>query len=72
MTIRTPSHLRLNFPPNTTLERIAAELHALGYIISARRNRDGSHDVIERPSARVQAAAAQQRSATPVLEIEGL
>lgn len=49
MSLNTPAHLRLNFPPSTTLERIAAELYSVGYIISARRNRDGSHDVIERP-----------------------
>ena len=50
MPLNLPEKFRLNFPPSTTLERIAAELYSLGYIISARRNRDGSHDVIERPT----------------------
>jgi hypothetical protein len=64
MSIRTPEHLKLNFPPSTTLKRIAAELYSAGYIISAHRNRDGSHDVVERPSPRAQTVATR--------ELEGL
>lgn len=42
--------MKLNFPPSTDLFQIAKELAKIGYIVSAKRNKDGSHDVIERPT----------------------
>jgi hypothetical protein len=39
----------LRFPPDTSFQRLTTELHRIGYAISARRNADGSHDVVERP-----------------------
>jgi hypothetical protein len=42
--------MKLNFPASTNLFQIARELAKIGYIISAKQNRDGSHDVFARPT----------------------
>lgn len=42
--------MKLNFPATTDLFQIARELAKIGYIISANRNKDGSHDVFHRPT----------------------
>lgn len=42
--------MKLNFPPSTDLFQIARDLAKIGYVVSAKRNKDGSHDVFARPT----------------------
>ena len=61
--------MRLNFPESTDLFQIARELHKVGWIISAKRNRDGSHDVLPRHDV---PQAPQVPLTTSARDLEGL